>query len=107
MILFYTLLMLLLGMIKHLVSLRARALERKYIRMSAAVDQMLRVPEHKPGASNKADPCASAKRTLILGRLVYDRDRVETKYFAWQRWADRSRSGRSRRKAARPIGLTC
>jgi len=89
MILFYTLLMLLLGMVKLLLSVRARGLERKFTRVSAAVDQLLRQPDHKPGNSNKVDPCASAKRTLMLGQLVEQRDRVEAKYFAWQRSADR------------------
>jgi hypothetical protein len=50
---------------------------------------MLRQPDYKPGNSNKLDPCISAKRTLLLGQLVADRDRVEAKHFAWQRWADR------------------
>jgi hypothetical protein len=89
MILFYSVMMFLLGMVKLLVSVRARALERKFTRVSAAVSQLLHESETKPGNSNKADPCVSAKRTLMLGQLVEKRDRVEAKYFAWQRWADR------------------
>jgi hypothetical protein len=89
MILIYTVLMFLLGMVKLVFGMRARALERKFTRVSAAVDQLLRMPDHKPGNSNKVDPCASAKRTLMLGQMVQQRDRVEAKYFAWQRCADR------------------
>jgi hypothetical protein len=89
MILFYTTLMFLLGSVRLMFSVRARALERKFTRVSAAVDQLLRAPDHKAGNSNKIDPCASAKRTLMLGQMVHQRDRVEAKYFAWQRAADR------------------
>ena len=90
MILLYTLVLFVLGLIMWIVSLRARALERKFMRVAAAVDALLRQPEYKPGNSNKADPCVSAKRTLLLGQLVEQRDRVEAKHFAWQRWADRT-----------------
>jgi hypothetical protein len=89
MILLYTLVLFLLAFVMWLVRLRARALERKYVKVAGAVDALLRQPDYKPGNSNKADPCASAKRTLLLGQLVEQRDRVEAKHFAWQRWADR------------------
>ena len=89
MIFLYTILLFLLSALKQMVSMRARALERKFIRTAAAVDAMLRHPDVKPGNSNKADPCVSAKRMLMLGQLVDQRDRVEAKHFAWQRWADR------------------
>ncbi len=87
MILLYTLMRFLLGAIKWLIALRARALERKFIRTAAQVEQA--AGEYKPGNSNRVDPCASAKRLVHLGQLVDKRDRVEAKYFTWQRWADR------------------
>ena len=89
MILLYTLLLFLLGTIMWLIRMHARVLERKFMRVAAAVEAMLRQPDTKPGNSNKADPCLSAKRTLLLGQLVAERDRVEAKHFAWQRRADR------------------
>jgi hypothetical protein len=89
MILLYTTLLTLLGLVKFLVSMRTRALERKFVRFAAAVAQLLREQEIRPGNSNKIDPATSAKRTLMLGQLVEKRDRVEAKYFAWQRWTDR------------------
>lgn len=89
MILLYTTLLTLLGLVKLLVSMRTRALERKFVGLAAAVGQLLRESELKPGNTNKTDPCASAKRVLALGQLVDKRDRVEAKYFAWQRWTDR------------------
>lgn len=89
MILLYTMLLFLLGAINFLVIWRARVMERKYVRVVAELEAMLREPEYKPGNSNKFDPCITAKRTLILGELVQKRDRVEAKYFGWQRRADR------------------
>ncbi len=88
MILLYTMLVLVLGLVKVLVGLRARALERKYMAVSTALDEMLREANVKPG-SGKSDLCLVAKRTVVLGELVQDRDRVEVKYFSWQRWSDR------------------
>lgn len=88
MILLYTMLLTLLGSVKLMVSLRAKALERKFVRLAASVTQLLRETEFKPG-NGKADPCATAKRTLALGQLVEKRDHVEAKYFTWQRWTDR------------------
>ena len=89
MILLYTVFLFLLGLTKATVSLRARGLERKFVRLAASVAKMLRESEIKPGNSSKVDPCLAAKRTLALGALVEHRDAVEAKYFAWQRWADR------------------
>jgi hypothetical protein len=89
MILLYTMILFLLGAIKQMVALRARALERKFVKLALAVDNLLRQPEYKPGNSNKFDPCANAKKTLLLGQLVAERDRIEAKHFAWQRWTDR------------------
>jgi hypothetical protein len=89
MILLYTMMLFVLGMFKFTLSLRAKALERKYVKLAVAVDTLLRQAEYKPGNSNKVDPCAAAKRTLHLGQLVEQRDRVEAKHVTWQVWADR------------------
>jgi len=88
-ILIYTTMLTLLGLVKWLVSKRTRALERKFVALAADVGKLLQEGDMKPGNSNKADPCAVAKRVLALGYLVNKRDRVEAKYFAWQRWTDR------------------
>jgi hypothetical protein len=89
MILLYTLLLLLLGLIKLFVSLRARALERKYTGVAVTVDRLVRETDFKFGNANRTDPCSSAKRTFRLGQLVEQRDRLEGKYVAWARWLER------------------
>src|ERR1043166_9275215 len=92
MILLYTMMLFILGMFKFTLSLRAKALERKYMKLAGAVDTLLRQAETKPGNSNKVDPCTAAKRTLHLGQLVEQRDRVEAKHVAWQIWAEIGRA---------------
>ena len=72
MILLYTVLLLLLGLLKLLVSLRARALERKYTHLAGTVDKLIREADYRPGNGVKPDLCTSAKRTFLLGRLVQD-----------------------------------
>ena len=89
MILLYTMLLFLLNTIKQLVGMRARALERKFMGVAAAVKDLAAQGDLKPGNSNKFDACANAKRMLILGQQVQERDQVEARYFAWQRWTDR------------------
>jgi hypothetical protein len=90
MILLYTSLLLLLGIVKFLVGLRARALERKYSRLAEEVGQLVRQPDYKAGNSNNVrDPCQSAKRAYLLGQFVQQRDRAEAKHFAWQHRAER------------------
>lgn len=89
MILLYTMFLFLLGMLKGMVGWRARGLERKFVRLAADVDKLLKEGDVKPGNKSMADPCLVAKRMLALGALVEKRDRVEAKYFVWQRWTDR------------------
>ena len=89
MILLYTMFLFLLSALKQMVSLRARALERKFVKLALAVDKLLGQPEYKPGNSSKVDACTSAKRTLALGQLVAQRDAVEAKHLVWQGWTDR------------------
>jgi hypothetical protein len=88
MIFLYTSLLFLLGMIKAVWRLRARTLERKYIRLAAAVDHLVRQGEQKAG-NGRADPCVSAKRAYLLGQRVQQRDRIEAKHFAWQHGVER------------------
>lgn len=89
MILLYTVVLLVLSMITMVVKLRARALERKFAGVAREVEQLVRQPDLKPGNSNKADVCQSAKRAFQLGQLVARRDRMEGRHFTWQRWSDR------------------
>ncbi|MBI3410283.1 MAG: hypothetical protein HY040_18245 [Planctomycetes bacterium] len=89
MIFLYTLLLLLLGAVKWLVSRRAISLERKYSRVAAAVSKLVSNLTWKPGNSGRADLCASAKCTFELGAFVQKRDLLERKCYCWRGWADK------------------
>jgi hypothetical protein len=89
MILFYTLVLLLLGVARGLVAWRAAALARKYARLAVHVDRLTRDYSFRDGNSNRQDVCRLAKRYYELGRQVQDADRLEAKHFAWQARADR------------------
>jgi hypothetical protein len=86
MIVLYTLLIVLLAVMHFLFRRRARALEKKYVRVSKQADDLLRQP-YRVGNSNRADACESAKRQYQLAMIATRRDKVERQY---NRWQDRS-----------------
>jgi hypothetical protein len=87
MILLYTIVLLLLGVTHWLIQRRALAHGRAYGALAQKVLKLLHAPR-KPG-NGAHDACAVAKQQFELGRLVSQRDRAETKHYAWQAWADR------------------
>jgi hypothetical protein len=88
MIFLYSLVMLALGAVTSVVQRRAAALGRAYARAALAVQNRLRETQFKPGNGNKPDACQLAKVQYELGWLVAKRDRVETRHFSWQLWAE-------------------
>ena len=87
MILLYTLLVVLVGLVHFLVARRAKALEKKFSRVSLATAKLATLG---PRAGNsRADLCVSARQQFELGRLVVQRDRLERKYFRWQHAGER------------------
>ena len=89
MILLYTALLFSLGITHWLIQRRAASLGRSYSFYADRVLKLLHGAPAKPGNGGRYDPCAVAKQQFELGRLVVQRDRAETKHFAWQTWADR------------------
>jgi len=89
MIVLYTVLLLLLGLAKFLVDRRARGLERRYSKLAIEANRLASEAQCKPANGNRADLFLSAKRHYRLGQVAEKRDRLETRYFAWQRWAER------------------
>lgn len=88
MILLYTSVLLALGAVKALVERRAAAVGRRYSALVQAVQQRLRELNVRPG-NGKVDPCQAAKAQYELGLLVQQRDRVESRCFAWQHRAEK------------------
>lgn len=89
MILLYLSLFLLLGLLRLLVAVRVRLLERKYARTARDAQALLQQPAPKQGNSSRADPYVSAKQQYLLGNLVEKRDRAESRYTAWQASAEK------------------
>ena len=88
MILFYTFLLVSLGMLRWLVSRRVALLEWRYARAALNAEAFLREPQ-KPGNASRFDVCQTAKRQFLLGQLVQKRDRLEAQYESWQRRAEK------------------
>ena len=89
MIFLYTAVLVVLAIARFLVQRRAAALERKYTRVAAQTETLVRQPLLKEGNSARYDPYQTAKRQYQLGQLVQQRDRVEARYTLWQGRADR------------------
>lgn len=84
MIAVYSVLLVLLNVVKFLIYRRARTLEKKYTRLSLATRKLAERPNGRQGNSNRHDVFTHARQQFELGKLVHRRDRVEAKYFAWQ-----------------------
>lgn len=84
MIVVYLSLLILLGVARFLVARRAARLEKKFVRVALAAQEVAKQPGYKEGNSSKSDPFKVAKSQFLLGQLVQKRDRVEARYAAWQ-----------------------
>jgi hypothetical protein len=84
MILMYSALLLVLGVVKFVIGRRVKSLEKKYARVAKEADALLKQHGYREGNSNRIDPYVTAKRQYLLGLLAQKRDRVEAKYAAWQ-----------------------
>jgi hypothetical protein len=89
MILLYTTLIFVFGVATFVIGRRVKSLEKKYAHVAKETDLLSKQSAMKDGNSNRADLCVTAKRQYMLGLLVQKRDRVETKYVAWQGLADK------------------
>jgi len=90
MILVYALLLLLLLVARFLIVRRVAALEKKYTRVARATDELFKVQATRPGNGSRPDAYAAARQSYLLGRAVERRERVEARYCAWQKIAERA-----------------
>jgi hypothetical protein len=86
MILLYTFLLIVLGIVSFLINRRVAALEKKYGRTAAEADKLLhkQMMLRQGNSNSKLDTAESAKRQFQLGQLVQKRDSLEGRYHAWQ-----------------------
>jgi hypothetical protein len=89
MIFLYTVVVVVLFVVRLFVKWRASSLEKRYTRIAAEADKLVRQVSFKEGNASRPDPAQSARRQYELGQLVQKRDRVEALYTRWQNRADR------------------
>lgn len=82
MILLYTSVLLLLGILHFLVARRAKSLEKKFSAVSLAAAKLAGQP--RPGNGGRGDACSFAKHQFELAKLAFQRDKLESKYCHWQ-----------------------
>lgn len=88
MILLYTLTLATVGVAHWVLLRRAAGLGRAYTVRAGTVIKLLQNGSLKPGNANH-NVCAHAKQQFELGQKVAQRDRVEAKWYAAQRRAER------------------
>jgi hypothetical protein len=88
MILVYALLLLLLVVARYVIVRRVAALEKKYVRTARATDELFK-GQARPGNANRPDQYAAARQAYLLGQAVERRERIEARYCAWQKLAER------------------
>jgi hypothetical protein len=89
MILVYALLLLLLVVARYVIVRRVASLEKKYVRTARATDELFKAQPLRPGNAGKPDQYATARQAYLLGQAVERRERVEGRYVAWQKLAER------------------
>lgn len=89
MLLLYVLLLAVLLSARFLINMRVKSLEKQYARVAHETETLIQEGRKKPGNAGKPDEYAYARNAYLLGQAVERRERVEAKYFAWQKRAER------------------
>jgi hypothetical protein len=89
MIVLYSLLLLLLGVVKFLIDRRAASLERKHARLAKETHTLLHGSNPREGNSGKPDPYLNARRQYLLGALIQKKERLEARCLSWRGFAEK------------------
>jgi hypothetical protein len=89
MIVLYLALLLLLVALHLFVRWRAWSLERRFVRVAADADKLVKQSSYRGGNSNRPDACSAARQQYELALLTLKRDRIESRYTWWQGLAER------------------
>ncbi|MBY0228695.1 MAG: hypothetical protein K2W96_05380 [Gemmataceae bacterium] len=85
----YLLVLVLLAVAQVLLRWRAAGLERRYLKLAAQADALVKQAATRGGNTNRPDPAEAALRQYELARVALKRDRVETSHAGWERAAGR------------------
>src|SRR4051794_40243137 len=94
MVVLYLFARLFLGLFHLLVKGRVARLEKRYVRLAAEADTLLKASGQRGGNTKVADPFANAKTQLDLALVAKKRDGVEARYLSWQKFSERVGSAR-------------
>ena len=89
MVVLYVSLLVVLALLQVAVRWRVKRLERRYVRVAAEADALLKLSGQRAGHNSKADPFTAARQQFELARLALKRDRVEGRYAAWQSFSEK------------------
>src|SRR3954469_13850265 len=78
-----------LASVHLLVRWRVARLEKRYARLAADADKLLKQSCVRGGNSNRPDPFLAAKQQHELALVALKRDRVENRYVSRQKFSER------------------
>jgi hypothetical protein len=89
MVVLYLLARSLFALVHLLVRWRVARLEKRYARLAADADKLLKQSCVRAGNSNRPDPFLAAKQQHELALVALKRDRVENRYVSRQKFSER------------------
>jgi hypothetical protein len=87
MLVLYVALFVLLALVQVALRWRVGRLERRFIKVAAQADALLKQSHVRTG-NNRADPFVALRQQHQLTQLALKRDRVESRYAAWQSFTE-------------------
>jgi hypothetical protein len=95
MLVLYVAVLIALAFVQLALRWRVGRLERRFIRVAAAADALLKQSGVR-GGNNRADPFVALRQQHQLTQLALKRDRVESRYAGWQALSERFARFRAR-----------
>src|SRR5262245_28647294 len=96
MLLLYLILLIELALVQRLIRWRVARLEKRFDRVAAEADALVKQSQTRGGNTNRPDPLVGARVQYQLARLAMKRDRVEAKYDKWESFSERFAAFRGR-----------
>lgn len=95
MLVLYVAVLVALALVQVALRWRVARLERRFVRVAAAADALLKQANVR-GGNNRADPFVALRQQHQLTQLALKRDRVESRYASWQALSERFARFRAR-----------
>lgn len=96
MLVLYLTLLLELAVVQRLVRWRVGRLERRYARVAAEAEALIKQSQTRGGTNNRPDALTGARVQYQLAQVALRRDRVEARYNRWESFNERFAAFRGR-----------